>query len=107
MLSRKYILAALFIFVAGNASAMRPAVTINFGSYYPTTPYYPSPVYTTTYVPTYYPTSYGYSYSPTWGYYDDYYWDYYDSPATALVKACAVTGVLALALALIGAIVNH
>lgn len=106
---KNYITAGLLFFVAGNACAMRPGVTINVDRYNARpTYYYQSPVVTTTYG--YYPTYDYYTYwpTPTYGtYYDDVYWDYYyDTPASAFVKACAVTGILALALALIGAVME-
>ncbi len=110
---KKIVFSALLVLVSGTASAMRPAVTINVDrGYYqpvsviPVSPYYQAPA--TTYVLPY-STSYDYSYWPTSGYYYDYgYWDYYypNTPAEAFVKACAVTGVLAVAFALIGAIMS-
>jgi hypothetical protein len=96
---------------------MRPSVSINIDRY-PTMPmapcYYPV-TYTPTYYPTYYPTyptypSCPYSYWPNWSYYyDDCYWwdDYYENPIRTFLKACAVTGVLLTALAIIGAISSH
>lgn len=97
---KNYILAILLICTTGNAPAM-PSVTIRFN---PHTPYYPI-----TYTPTYYP-NYSYAYWPTYTY-SDYYWfddyDYYESPAKTFIKTCAIMGVLALALSLIGAIASH
>lgn len=108
---KNIMLATLLIFISGNAIAMHSTVTIQTNSYpysYPTVPmapYYPTPV--VTYVPTYYTPTY-YSYWPVYSY-DDYYYDYYysDFSPKTFFKACAITGVFALALALIGAIANH